>query len=138
MATDQPSHDSLPVSSSGDGTLAGLTATCHCGQVQVELPSKPEKLTECHCTVCYKYGALWAYFPRPDVTVRASDTKLQVYIREDGEGDIAFNRCGHCGCLVCWWGEGKWSGPEHIMGVNCRMLPENEIEGIERKVSKGP
>lgn len=138
MATDQPSDGALPISTSKDGTL---TATCHCGRVEVQLPSKPTKLNECHCTVCYKYGALWAYFPRSDVLVTtAADTKLQAYIRDDkgADGDISFNRCGHCGCMVIWWGEGEHAGPEHKMGVNCRMLPKDEIEGIERKISKGP
>jgi hypothetical protein len=40
--------------------------------------------------------------------------------------------------MVCWLGEGKYAGPEHKMGVNCRMLAENEIEGVEKKISKGP
>jgi hypothetical protein len=134
MATGQPCHDAVP--SSKDETL---TAVCHCGRVRVQLPSKPTSLLECHCTVCYKYGALWAYFPRNDVVVTtASDTTLQPYIREDADGDISFNRCSHCGCMVCWKGEGKYAGPEHKMGVNCRMLPETEIEGIEKKQSKGP
>jgi hypothetical protein len=39
---------------------------------------------------------------------------------------------------VCWLGEKGFSGPEHKMGVNCRMLTESEIEGIEKKLSKGP
>jgi hypothetical protein len=132
MATDQPVHDS----SNKDKPL---TATCHCGRVSVQLPSKPTKLNECHCTVCYKYGALWAYYPRPDVAVDvASDTKLEAYIRTDSDGDISFNRCAHCGCVVLWWGLGRYGGPEHKMGVNCRMLPEGEIVGIEKEVSKGP
>lgn len=135
MATDQASND--PVS--GSKEKEALTATCHCGRVRAQLPSKPKRLNECHCTVCYKYGALWAYYPRPDVVVTtASDTTLQTYVREDADGDISFNRCGHCGCMIAWWGLGKYAGPEHMMGVNCRLLPEKEIEGIEKKVSKGP
>jgi len=134
MATEQSSHDSS--SSSKDDAL---TAVCHCGRVRVKIPSKPTQLLECHCTVCYKYGSLWAYFPRNDVVVTtASDTTLQAYIREDADGDISFNRCGHCGCMMCWRGEGAYAGLEHKMGVNCRMLPESEIWGIAKKQSKGP
>lgn len=135
MAAEPPCHDS-PVSNSKDDTL---TAVCHCGRVRIQLPSKPERLTECHCTVCYKYGALWAYFQRNDVVVTtASDTELVKYVRADADGDLSFNRCGHCGCMMCWRGEGKYDGPEHKSGVNCRMLPESAIEGIPKKVSKGP
>lgn len=74
------------------------------------------------------------------MTVTCKDTKLDKYIRQDegADGDMSFNRCGHCGCLVCWWGEGEYSGSEHNMGVNCRLLPEKDIEGVEKKVSPGP
>jgi len=138
MATEQPRHDS---SSSKNETL---TAVCHCGRVRVQLPSKPTSLLECHCTVCYKYGALWAYFQRNDVVVTtASDTTLQAYIREDADSGLSFNRCGHCGCMMLWRGErtyaeGPYAGLEHRMGVNCRMLPKGEIEGIAKRITNGP
>jgi hypothetical protein len=134
MATNPPTRD--PVSSNKDGIL---TAVCHCGRVRVELPSKPTFLVECHCTVCYKYGGLWAYFPRNEVVVTiASDTTLQPYMRSDMEVCLSFQRCGHCGCMVLNFGEGEYAGPEERMGVNTRMLPENEIEGIEKKIIQGP
>ncbi|PMD28640.1 hypothetical protein NA56DRAFT_19714 [Hyaloscypha hepaticicola] len=134
MTTEQPS-DSSAFSSKADT----LTAVCHCGRVRIQLPSKPTRLTECHCTVCYKYGALWAYFPRNEPVITIADQATLVpYIREDAAGHISFNRCSHCGCMICWLGEGEYSGPANKMGVNCRMLPESEIEGIEKKVSKGP
>ena len=134
MTTEQPSDNSA--SSRKADTL---TAVCHCGRVRIQLPSKPTRLLECHCTVCYKYGALWAYFPRNEPVIKiADDATLVPYIREDTAGNISFNRCSYCGCMVCWLGEKGFSGPTHKMGVNCRMLTESEIEGIEKKVSKGP
>jgi hypothetical protein len=133
MATDTPRNEPLPISTSRDDTLI---ASCQCGRVKVQLPSKPTYLNECHCTVCYKYGALWAYFKRPDVTVLSGAAQLQKYIREDSGGDISFNRCSYCGCMVLWYGEGKFAGPEHKMGVNCRMLPESELKGIEKRISR--
>ncbi|KAH8899944.1 hypothetical protein GQ53DRAFT_740942 [Thozetella sp. PMI_491] len=117
----------------------GLIATCHCGRVQIEMPSKPPKINECHCTVCYKYGALWGYFQRPTVTVTTSDGATVVpYIRADKDACCSFNRCSHCGCMTHWWGVGKYTGPEHHMGVNCRLLPIEALEGIPRSVSPGP
>jgi hypothetical protein len=115
-----------------------LTATCHCGRVSVTFPTAPAKINECRCSVCYKYGALWAYYPRGDITVTAADgAKTVAYIRTDpgADGDISFNRCSECGCMTHWWGEGAYAGADHKMGVNCRMLPEKDIEGIVRKVS---
>jgi len=83
-----------------DFVTTSLLATCHCGRVQIKLP-KPPKLNECHCTVCYKYGSLWAYFQPSEVTIKvADDTSLAEYSRSDGDGSITFNRCCHCGCMV--------------------------------------
>ena len=141
METAQPSSDVA-----SNSKEEPLTATCHCGRVCVQIPFKPASLNECHCTVCYKYGALWAYFPRAKVVITtASDTTLQSYIRDDNaDGNLEFVRCAHCGCMVCWRGVGAYAAtadPEEDtgkMGVNCRMLPEKEIEGIAKRVSPGP
>ena len=100
------------------------------------MPSKPEKLNECRCSVCYKYGAIWGYFPRNTVTITTTEgAKLDPYVRSDSDGDISFNRCSHCGCMTNWWGLGAYSESTYKMGVNCRLLPEKDIEGIHRKIS---
>ncbi|KAK1759127.1 hypothetical protein QBC47DRAFT_371094 [Echria macrotheca] len=120
------------------------TLSCHCGRVTLTLPSLPPYINECHCTVCYKYGVLWGYFPRRDVDIKMSDgATLQKYVRTDegSDGDISFNRCSHCGCIVCWFGEtvpkGGFDGPEK-MGVNCRMAAEGTLDGVELRVSRQP
>lgn len=114
-----------------------LTVRCHCGGIEIQLLSKPEKLNECRCTVCYAYGALWAYFPRREVSVTTRHgVAVQKYVRSgEGFGDLSFNRCSQCGCMTHWLGEGERDGPEKKMGVNCRMLPESAIEGVPRRVS---
>ena len=38
-----------------------LTATCHCGAVGVDVPRRPRRLTSCNCSICRRYGTLWAY-----------------------------------------------------------------------------
>ncbi|KAI0201244.1 hypothetical protein F4808DRAFT_132064 [Astrocystis sublimbata] len=44
-------------------------ATCPCGRIAMTLPSPPMDISECHCNLCYKLGALWAYYPRDQVAV---------------------------------------------------------------------
>lgn len=131
--------------SSASAVDPNLVATCHCGRVRVELPSAPENLNECRCSVCYKYGALWAYYTRSSVTVTvaADDDKRRgvpaaAYIRDDelGKANLSFNRCGHCGCMTHWWRIGEHANEDVRMGVNARMLPEAAIEGVERRVSR--
>jgi hypothetical protein len=91
----------VATSESGAPATASWTTACHCGRVQVKLPSKPSKLKECLCSVCFKYGSLWAYFLRRDVEIITTPgTTIQAYIRDDSDGDISFNRCGHCGCMT--------------------------------------
>lgn len=115
-------------------TSPALTATCHCGRITIEVPSKPTKINECQCSVCYRYGALWAYYPRCDVTVTsAAGTKIDGYVRDDGVGNVSFNRCGHCGCLTHWFAVGEKELNGQKMGVNCHMLPRSTIKGVERE-----
>ncbi len=58
------------------------------------------------------------------------------YVRDDlAEGTrpaLSFHRCGHCGCLTHWWGIGDFAGPDHMMGINTRLLPKEDVEGVER------
>jgi hypothetical protein len=132
-----PSSDALPASSSSSPKITG---TCHCGRVSLELPSKPTEINECRCSICYRYGALWAYYPRNEVLVTAKEPGLKSYLREDPESskDLGFYFCGHCGCLTHWWGEDadeQHGGESAGMGVNTRILGEKDIEGIKREVS---
>lgn len=74
------------------------------------------------------------------VTVAATDkdVSLKEYVRsdKDSKASIGFYSCGHCGCMTHWWGLGEQEGDEKSMGVNGRMLPENAIEGVKRKISR--
>jgi len=97
MTAEQPSQEPNTAST---GKATSLLTKCHCGRIQIQIP-KPTKLNECHCTVCYKYGALWAYYNHDEVTIKiADDTTLTEYVRDDSDGNLSFNRCGHCGCMV--------------------------------------
>ena len=129
------------MSSDKQASTTPMVASCHCNRVRLTLPAVPTELNECHCTLCYKYGAVWAYFTRNEVRISvAEDTKIEAYVRADSDGgNISFNRCSNCGCMTHWWGLGeKYGGPEMKMGVNCRLVPEREIFGIERRISPGP
>lgn len=68
-----PEDDTLPINLPGKDNATpggGLTASCHCGRVTVTVPTLPTKpLNECECSVCFSYGALWAYYTQSDVLV---------------------------------------------------------------------
>lgn len=73
-----------------------IRGSCHCGATGWQFEGKPDGATICNCTVCRRYGVLWAYdFEDEGIRVRGS---TQVYIRGDS---IEFHFCPVCGCVVC-------------------------------------
>ena len=93
-----------------------ITATCHCGQVQVTVPRRPRSLTDCNCSICRRSGALWAYYKASTVTTEAKRGATEAY--SWGRKALRFVRCKSCGCLM-WWERVK-PDPERKMGVNAR------------------
>lgn len=102
-----------------------LTASCHCGAVRVEVPRAPDSVTNCNCSVCRRYGTLWAYYPAVEVRVIAAAGATQSY--EWGERTLRFVRCATCGCITHW--EPNPGKPGGKMGVNARNLEPAVLEG---------
>lgn len=128
--TDNPnlpsSEDQLPPPEPAHPS--SLTAKCHCGRINVEVSSLPTKINECRCSICYRYGAQWAYYHQDDVNVvvnvhasrsapkvspsqyeplsssegNEGGSSLPFYVRDDSDGHLGFYFCGHCGCLTHW------------------------------------
>lgn len=73
-----------------------LVGTCHCGKTGWQMDQLPETVTACNCTICRRYGVLWAYgHLGRDIHVSGS---TRPYTRADS-GDIAFHFCPDCGCV---------------------------------------
>ena len=99
--------------------------SCHCGAVRLTLAHAPAEVTECDCSVCHRYGVLWAYYAPAEVRVRgATDT----YGR--GPRTIAFHRCANCGCVTHW---APVARDPNRMGVNARLLPREVLAGARRR-----
>ena len=71
---------------------------CHCGAVTVVLTRPIRKMTQCNCSICRRYGALWAYQQRKAITVTADEIALRSY--EWGEETLSFFYCAICGCVT--------------------------------------
>jgi hypothetical protein len=39
-----------------------IESSCHCGVVKLEIQSAREEVNDCNCSICRRYGALWAYY----------------------------------------------------------------------------
>ncbi len=118
-----------------------VTVSCHCGRIAITVPDTPVKLNECRCSLCYRYGVVWAYYLRSQVTITSPPGEpSHRYVRSDAvaDGDLGFFRCGHCGCVTHWEGIAdtpKRKGPTARVGVNWRMAPEVAMQGIEKVVT---
>lgn len=86
---------------------------CHCGAVEIAVASPPTTVTECHCSLCRRYAALWAYYKVDDVTLTGPTDNYMW-----GRKHLLFQRCASCGCVMRWTPRGDY--PE--CGVNARML----------------
>ena len=75
-----------------------IEGACHCGRVSWKFDGMPDSATACNCTVCRRYGTLWAYdFDGERIHVRGP-TRAYSW----GEGGIGFHFCEHCGNLAYW------------------------------------
>jgi len=104
-----------------------LAGTCHCGAVTVAIPYRPRRMTSCNCSICRRYGTLWAYFPAVKVKVSPSRGATETY--SWGKQHIDFVRCAICGCVVCWKATARALKKER-MGVNMRNFDPALIEGV--------
>jgi hypothetical protein len=110
-----------------------LRATCHCGDVQIEVSEMPDSLTQCNCSICRRYGALWAYFTIDSATVTHAKHATSVYIWNDK--DIEFVHCKTCGCLTHYEDTDKTGS--YRVAVNARMMDPLIIEEIGIRVFDG-
>ena len=110
-----------------------LQAICHCGAVSVSIPRAPEKITNCNCSICRRYGALWGYFESSDVSVDARAGSTDEY--SWGEKSIAFVRCKSCGCVTHWR---PLQGRKSLrMGVNVRLFEPEQIGPVTIRLLDG-
>ena len=71
-----------------------LAGTCHCEAVRVEVPRRPRMLTNCNCSICRRYGVLWAYYKASDVRVIGNPGATNDTL---GRRALNFVRCTTCG-----------------------------------------
>ena len=100
-----------------------LTGSCHCGAVRVEVPRRPRTLTNCNCSICRRYGVLWAYYKPAAVHVVCEPGATSGY--SWGRKNIRFVRCDRCGCVTHY--ERPNASPERSIGVNARMFEPEEL-----------
>ncbi len=92
-----------------------IESSCHCGAVRIAVETAPNEVTDCNCSICRRYGTLWAYYSPKVVRVNGA-TDIYMW----GDRDLEFHRCKTCGCVTHWAAVDK---ARDRMGVNARLMP---------------
>ncbi|WP_305984169.1 GFA family protein [Roseibium sp. MMSF_3544] len=114
-----------------------IEGSCHCGAVHWRLSQRPNSATACSCTICRRYGALWAYGHIDHDIEVTGETKA--YRREDG-GDIDFHFCTNCGSITHYITTHRQENGRVRGAVNLRMselgavsdIPIRHFDGFDR------
>jgi hypothetical protein len=117
-------------------TTKPLEGTCHCGAVKWTYSLPLESLTACNCTLCRRYGALWAYAHLHHGIEASGPTKAYERDRKLN----GFHHCVTCGCVMYYLSNHDNEQKQRRMAVNVRMitepdrimdLPIDHFEGLE-------
>ena len=102
---------------------------CHCGSVRWIFRGEIPDATICNCTICRRYGVLWAYdYDGHGIHVEDPKAALTAYARDSGS--ISFNFCSICGNLVSWRGlQPKPDGRTRI-AVNLRLAEPQDVADV--------
>jgi hypothetical protein len=112
---------------------AALEVSCHCGAVRIALARRPRTVTECTCSICRRYGALWAYCTNRTVQILTRPGALAKYAWRNRT--LEFHRCRRCGCVTHH--ERARKRPGSTVGVNARLLPPQVLAGIPVRLFDG-
>lgn len=103
-----------------------LKGSCHCGSVQLILPSVPDNATSCNCSLCRRTGGIWAYFTLGTVSIQGHPEHTESYVW--GDRTLLNFRCKSCGILTHW--EPIESLPDSRHGINLRNFDPDLLEHV--------
>ena len=102
-----------------------ISGSCHCGQVRWTFNGLPGTATACNCTVCRRYGVLWAYDYEGEAIRVTGPTRTYI----TGDKSIGFHFCGDCGCVAYWRALAPGKDGRRRIAVNLRLAePQDEAD----------
>jgi hypothetical protein len=106
-----------------------LIGSCHCGKTGFTLTGDPGSITACNCTLCRRYGALWAYDYEGERIAIIGETASYTRVdRHDPSLEILF--CPACACVVSWRGLRPQADGRRRIAVNIRLAPPEEVADL--------
>jgi len=119
-------------------THKSLEGSCHCGEGTWKFRGELESATACNCTLCRRYGTLWAYgHEGEEITFSGNTSEYTRVGKTDPALAIVF--CKTCGCVLCWRGMRIDDQGKRRMAVNLRLtepaavasLPIDHFDGLD-------
>lgn len=105
---------------------APIRGACHCGAVRWELDDVPAHATECNCSACRRFAALWVSAPASRIALDYAHEATIGYVW--GDATLAFHTCRTCGCTTHW--ESLMDADDPPMAVNLRMADADVVAAI--------
>lgn len=109
-----------------------VEASCHCGAVRLSLSRSPDLVVECNCSLCRRYGPLWAYYEAGELSGLPLRDLTDTYAW--GRKNVDFHRCKTCGCLVLW---SPRASSRTTYGINARLLPPDTLSAARIQYKNG-
>lgn len=115
-----------------------LKGSCHCGAAGWTLTGDPGPITACNCTLCHRYGALWAYdFEGERIAIEGATSTFRRVGKADPALEIVF--CPACAGVLAWRGLRTEEDGRRRMAVNVRLtdleavahLPIDHFDGLD-------
>ncbi|WP_431674532.1 GFA family protein [Rhizobium leguminosarum] len=106
-----------------------LTGSCHCGRASWTLEGDPGSITACNCTLCRRYGTLWAYDYEGERIALTGETAS--YTRADSdEPSLEILFCPSCACVLSWRGLRLPKDGRRRMAVTMRLAPPDLVQHL--------
>lgn len=97
-----------------------MDGSCHCGAVHWRFDSIPKSATTCNCSVCRRYGALWAYGSFDEQITVSGATHTYVWHRKW----LEFHFCAQCACIAWWRAAAQRADGRRYGAVNLRLAAD--------------
>lgn len=106
-----------------------LTGSCHCGKAGWTLHGDPGSITACNCTLCRRYGTLWAYdYEGERIGIKGQTASYTRVEKDTPTLEILF--CPVCACVVSWRGLELEADGRRRIAVNIRLTQPDPVQDL--------
>jgi hypothetical protein len=106
-----------------------LIGTCHCGKTGWTLSGDPGRVTTCNCTLCRRYGALWAYdYENERIEITGAPSSYTRAGPDKSFLEILF--CPGCAGVLSWRALHTGEDGRRRIAVNLRLAPPEAVADL--------